>query len=92
MIESEIKANLNAKQSKRDGLLDEVKQLEQQMEVPLSESAELLNQLLSELGQMRNQASSKMIELTANLEAAEGQNSIHTLTASRSGLCIIQIP
>ena len=86
LIESEIKANLNAKQSERDGLLDEVKQLEQQMEVPLSKSAELLNQLLSELGQMRNQASSKIIELTANLEAAEGQDSIHTLTASRSGV------
>jgi multidrug resistance efflux pump len=82
----EIKGYLDAKKSEKKGLLNEVKQLEQQVKGPSSKSAELLNQLLSELGQSRNQASSKIIELTANLGASKEQDSVHTLIASQSGV------
>ncbi|ACK91410.1 HlyD family efflux transporter periplasmic adaptor subunit [Bacillus cereus] len=83
---SEIKGYLDAKKTEKKGLLNEVKQLEQQVKSPSSKSTELLNQLLSELGQSRNQASSKIIELTANFGASKEQDSIHNLIASQSGV------
>ncbi|WP_255407152.1 hypothetical protein [Bacillus sp. S1-R2T1-FB] len=58
----------------------------QQVKSPSSKSTELLNQLLSELRQSRNQASSKIIELTANFGASKEQDSIHNIIASQSGV------
>lgn len=83
--QAELETNLDMKQSEQKGLTEEIKQLEEQIENPFSQRSQTLYQLLSELGQSRNQINGKLTELQANLEASEGQDAIHFLTATQSG-------
>ncbi|MFN7249516.1 MAG: HlyD family efflux transporter periplasmic adaptor subunit [Anaerobacillus sp.] len=82
---AEIESNLELKQSEKKGLEEEIKQLEQLLETPYSQATQTLYQLLSELGQSRNQLTSKITELQANLGASEGQDAIHFVNATQSG-------
>jgi len=81
----EIENSLDVKRSEGKGLVEEIRQIESQLESPYSQSEQILNQLLGELGQNQTGIISKIAELRANLEAATGQDSIHNITASQAG-------
>ena len=82
----ELESQLEMKVSERDALSNEVDQIEQQINAPSSRATDMLNQLLSELGQSRNQIASKIVELNATLVATKGQDAIHHITANQSGV------
>jgi multidrug efflux pump subunit AcrA (membrane-fusion protein) len=83
--QAELENDLVVKQSEQKGFTEEIKQLEQEIDNPFAQRAQTLNQLLSELGQSKNQINAKLTELQANLEASEEQDAIHFLTATQSG-------
>lgn len=82
----ELESRLEMKISERDALSNEVDQIEQQINAPSSRATDMLNQLLSELGQSRNQIESKIVELNATLVATKGQDAIHHIKANQSGV------
>ncbi len=69
-----------------EGLEEEIKQLNEQAESPYSQAEQTRLQLLSELGEKRNQIQSQLTELRANEGVATEQDTIHVVTATKSGI------
>jgi multidrug resistance efflux pump len=82
---AEKKSEVDMIDSQITALEKENKGIERQLDSNYSQVEQTLYQLLSELGLARNQTSSKLIELQANLGAAEGQDNINFVKTSESG-------
>ena len=82
----EVQADLESKKAEVEGLEEEIKQLNEQAKSPYSQAEQTRLQLLSELGEKRNQIQSQLTELRANEGVATEQDTIHVVTATKSGI------
>lgn len=82
----ELKSELEMKESKVEGLDEEIKQLSEQTTSPYSQAEQTRLQLLSELGEKRNQIQNQLTELRATEEVAAEQDTVHIVTATKSGI------
>jgi|GEM_PF-6995627 hypothetical protein len=71
---AEVENCIEIKSSEMAGIMEEIRQLERQSESPYSQSGQVLNQLLGELGQSQTGVLSKIAELRANLAASTNQD------------------
>lgn len=83
---TEYEATIESNDMEIKGLEDEIKQLKEQKETPDSQAEQTRLQLLSELGEKRNQVYHQLAELRANQGAANQQDEIHQVVASESGV------
>lgn len=83
---AEFESDLEMKKSKIEGLEEELKQLNEQSEAPYSQAEQTKLQLISELGEKRNQIHNQLTELRANKGVATEQDTVHVVTATKSGI------
>jgi len=82
----ELESDLEMKRSEVKGFEDEIKQLNEQAESPYSQAEQTRLQLVSELGEKRSQIQNQLTELRANEGVATEQDTVHVVTATKSGV------
>ncbi|MCZ0704564.1 multidrug efflux pump subunit AcrA (membrane-fusion protein) [Natronobacillus azotifigens] len=83
---AEYEAAIESNDMEIKGIEDELKHLNEEKETPYSQAEQTRLQLLSELGEKRNQVYHQLVELRANQGAANQQDEIHQVVASESGV------
>lgn len=84
--QAELKSDLDMKKSTIEGLEEEIKQLNEQVESPYSQAEQSRLQLISELGEKRNHIHNQLTELRANVGVATEQDTVHEVTAQKTGI------
>lgn len=89
---AEIQAAIDSKTLELQTLDIEIEQMKVQLKDPKSQSEEVYNQLIIELGQKRSQIEAQLIELNGQLSIQEGQDSAMYVKSKNSGYVHYLVP